>query len=375
MKLQIYDNTLRDGEQQIGVSFSKKDKILIAKKISEIGVKNIEAGFIAVSENERKIIKDLNQMDIGANIFCLARLRREDIDLAIKCGVKNITIFTCASDILLKYKLHKTAAEVLEKIKYLISYCKEHSMYVRFSCEDATRTDIERLVLFYNTAYEYGADYVSVPDTCGVGTPETIGNLIKSLKHELKLPISIHCHNDLGLALSNTIAAVKEGVDEVQLTINGLGERAGNTAFEEFVMAMKVGYDVTLPIKYDQIMKLSKLVEKLSGERIGNNKPIVGKNAFCHESGLHVAALLKNQKTYEAFSPSIIGRKHTIAFGKHSGKANIEFLLRKHSVELSDQEKESLVTTIKKKAEEEGKSSRELYFYVNHLILSKKQKL
>lgn len=371
MNVQIYDNTLRDGEQQIGISFTRKDKITIAKELSDIGVHNIEAGFVAVSDEERKTICELNRLDIASNIFCLARLTKEDIDLAIKCGIKNITVFTCASDILLKNKLHTTEDRIVENIKYLISYCKEQSMYVRFSCEDATRASMERLILFYNTAYNCGADYASVPDTCGIGTPETISKLIKDLKRNLKMPISIHCHNDLGLGLANTIAAVREGANEVQLTVNGMGERTGNTSFEEFVMAMKIGYHVNLPIKSERIMELSKLVERLSGEKISNNKPIVGNNAFCHESGLHVAALLKNPKTYEPFPPSLVGAEHTIAFGKHSGKGNIDFLLRKYDVKMPDAEKNKIVSYVKSSAEKGEKSSTELYDYVKKLILRK----
>lgn len=348
MGLQIYDNTLRDGEQAIGVAYSSTEKKEIIKKLTRIGIKNIEAGFIAVSYDEQLAIRDIVTKFPDVNIFCLARMCKQDIDLAYNNGVRNITIFTCASDELLKYKLKKDESQLLEDIKTCISYCKSKNMFVRFSCEDATRSSVERLKKLYKCAQDYGADFASVPDTSGVATPERIYKLITKLKKEVNIPFSIHCHNDLGLATSNSIAAVLAGVEEVQTTINGIGERAGNTSFEEFVSIMQLIYGINLGVNLKGIVGLSEYVSKISNIPIPVNKPIIGKHVFSHESGLHVKIVNQgNTHCYEPFDPREINRTHNISFGKHSGIANINFLCDKYDIKIDDESKRKVLFEIK----------------------------
>ncbi len=369
MNITIYDNTLRDGEQQVGISFTTDQKIQIAKQLDRLGVPRIEAGFIAVSDEERESIKSVNECGLKADIFCLARLLKSDIDLALDAGLKHITIFTCASDLLINYKLKTTEDNIMENIKKLISYCKENDMFVRFSCEDATRAPMDRLCRFYNIAYSCGADFASVPDTCGISSPQTITTLIQILKNNVEIPLSIHCHNDLGLATANTLSAMQAGVNEVQLTVNGIGERVGNASFEEVVIDSKLFFDYDFNLDIHKLRDLCCLVSKLSGVKIPNNKPIFGKHAFCHESGLHVQALRNNPHTYEPFPPEMIGLEHSISFGKHSGKSNLDFLLERIGRTLSEVDKEHVLKEIKFRAiEERILSEKSVISIINNVI-------
>lgn len=348
--MQLYDNTLREGEQSIGISFNKEEKLDIVKALIDIGIKNIEVGFIAVSEYEQESIKNILSHDFNANLFSLSRMLQSDIDLAHKCGLKNITVFTSSSDLLMKYKLKKSEDQVNEEIKQTISYCKEKGMYVRFSCEDATQTPVERLIRFYNTAYEYGADYASVPDTCGVATPNSMYRLIKDLKANVRIPVSVHTHNDFGLAVGNSVMGYLAGADELQATVNGFGERAGNCSLIEIIMILKQLYSVDLGIKLDKLVSLSRLVEKYSNQDLPNNYPVTGKYVFSYQSGLHVALLKHDKKCYTPFPPEMIGRKHEIIFGKQAGKSNIELLCDEMRIELSESEMIHVLDQVKIKA-------------------------
>lgn len=348
MKLQLYDNTLRDGEQTIGVAYSKEDKLRIAKQLVKTGIRNIEVGFIVVSNDEKDSIKSIIEADLEANIFCLSRLDKQDVKEALKLGVKNITLFVPASDNLLRTKYKKSILEIKNNIINCIEYAKKNNMFVRFSCEDATQTPFERLVEFYLLAEQAGADYFSIPDTCGVGIPSSIGNLVKELKKNLKVPLSIHCHNDMNLATANSLAAFESGIDEIQVTVNGLGERVGNTSLDEVVMIMKKYFQLDLGINLLEMVKLAEMVSKISNINIPYNKPIIGKNAFRHESGLHVQAVLHGSKgVYEPFPPEWLGKKHQVAFGKHMGKSNIQYLCEKENIPLSSSHEKWLVNKIK----------------------------
>lgn len=348
--MQLYDNTLREGEQSIGISFNRDEKLDIVKALVDIGIKNIEVGFIAVSEYEQASIKNILSHDFDANLFSLSRMLQADIDLAYNCGLKNITIFTSSSDLLMKYKLRKSEDQVNEEIKQTISYCKRKGMYVRFSCEDATQTPLERLIRFYTTAYEYGADYASVPDTCGVATPDSMYRLIQALKANVKIPLSVHTHNDFGLAVGNSVMGYLAGADELQATVNGFGERAGNCSLIEIIMILKQLYSIDLGIRLDKVKALSKLVEKYSKQTLPNNYPITGKYVFSYQSGLHVSLLKHDKKCYTPFPPEMIGRKHEIIFGKQAGKSNIELLCNEMGIELGEAEMLDVLNQVKIKA-------------------------
>ena len=371
--LELYDNTLREGEQSIGISFSKSQKIDILKKQIAAGIKKIEAGFIAVSDYERETLKKIANMDFDARIFSLSRLLKSDIDDVYNIGLRNITVFTSSSDLLMEKKLHTTEEELIEQIKTLVDYCKKKHMYVRFSCEDATNTPKERLIKFYSAAYENGADYASVPDTCGIGSPNSIYDLIKTLKSNVKIPFSIHTHNDFGLALANTIAAYNAGVDEVQATINGFGERAGNCPLSEVVVAMKQLYNEDMGIDMKSVVPLSKTVASYCNYNISPNHPLTGKNVFTCQSGLHVAIMSKDKRCYMPFDPEIIGRHVKISFGKQSGKSNIYLLCDMLGISLDNNQVKKVLERIKELSyEKKGDVSTE---EVIDIIKSKKIQL
>lgn len=368
LNIQIYDNSLRDGEQSVSVAYTTEEKKQIAKKLCEVGIKKFEAGFIAVSEYERKTIEEILTLNLPAQVFCLARLTKKDVDLAIEIGVQNITLFTCSSDALIKYKIKKEIDEIKSDIYNVVTYAKQKGMYVRFSCEGATETPIERLIEFYNIACECGADYISVPDTSGVAIPSVFKKTIYTLKENIPIPMSVHCHNDLGLATANSLAAIDAGADEIQTTVNGMGERAGNASLEEILAILYIYYDVK-NFNLKEMCKLSELVEKMSGVGIPDHKPIVGKNAFCHESGLHVNALLAAKTgVYEPFPPEILGKTHSVAFGKHSGKGNIEYLANKMNISLCQEAVSEILSEVKKLSNKKVKVTSE---NVEELIKSK----
>jgi len=323
----LYDNTMREGEQTVGVVFSKEDKVRIATQLVKAGVSNFEAGFAAVSAEERKAIRAVVEKGFNANVFSLARLKEKDVDEALEAGVRHIGMFVPSSDSMIRAKLSCSARELEHQIPKVVEYAKRRGLFVRFACEDGTRTPWERLLRFNMLAREAGADCISLVDTAGIGLPERMGELAGALREELNLPISAHCHNDLGLAVANSLAAARAGAKELHVTVNGLGDRAGNTAMDELVLAMKVGYGIDMGIDLVEMAHLSSLLSTITGLKIPFNKPIVGRNAFRHESGVHVQVLLKKDiDTYGAFPPEWVGRKHEVAFGKHAGRSNIRFL-------------------------------------------------
>ncbi len=316
----IYDTTLRDGEQTPGVCFTEEQKLNIAKKLDELGIKQIEAGFPAVSKKEQEIVKKISNYGLNAEILALSRAVKEDIDKAISCDVDGVITFIATSPIHLKYKLHKSMEEVEEMGMKAVEYAKDHGLFVAFSAEDATRTPIGDLIRIHKNAEEHGADRVHIADTTGCGTPQSIYYICLELNKNLKKAhIGVHCHNDFGFAVINSIYGLMGGAKAVSTTVNGIGERAGNAPLEEIIMALKVLYDVELELNISVIKELSKIVEEYSKIPVPVNKSIVGDRVFYHESGIHVDAVLENPLTYEPFLPEKIGQKRKIVLGKHSG--------------------------------------------------------
>lgn len=346
--LRLYDNTMRDGEQTVGVAFSVEDKVQIATQLVRTGINNFEAGFPAVSDEEREAIHAIIDKDLRANVFALARLRKRDVDEVVNAGGRHVSIFAPSSDAMIQAADRCSVQDIEDRISRVIDYAKSCGLLTRFSCLDATRTPLARLVRFYTLSYESGADYIGFSDTAGVGMPDKIADAIRALKQEINLPISVHCHNDLGLAVANSIAAARAGADEIQFTVNGLGERVGNTAMDEFVLAMKVGYEIDMGIDLIEMAELSRLLVEITGLGMAYNKPILGRNAFLHESGLHVRALMREGlETYEAFPPEWVGRKHEVAFGKHAGRSNVRFLCRQEGLILDPATEMGIVKRIK----------------------------
>ena len=308
-KVRIFDTTLRDGEQTPGVSITPEQKVQIAIKLDKLGIDTIEAGFPIVSNGEMQAIKRINKEGLNAEICGLARTINSDIDSALKCDLKYIHTFIATSDIHLKYKLKMTRDQVLEKAVSAVEYAKKHGMHVEFSAEDATRSDRFFLYNVFKAVANAGADRVDLPDTVGYATPQYITELVKEVKKSISIPISMHCHDDFGLAVANSIAGINAGASCAHVTINGLGERAGNASLEEFVMSLQCLYGKEHNIKTDLLYETSKFVSNTMGIIVQPNKAIIGENAFGHESGIHTHGILNNPLTYEPISPELVGRK------------------------------------------------------------------
>ena len=343
----IYDTTLRDGEQTPGVCLRTPEKVRIARKLDELKIHQIEAGFPVVSNEEKRSIKAIINEDLNADILVLSRTKKEDIDTAIDCGVDGIITFMGTSDLHLKHKIKMTQEEILNVCMSSIEHAKDHGLFVAFSAEDATRTDLEFLKKLYKKAEAYGADRVHIADTVGAISPQGISYLVKELKSELKTDIALHCHNDFGMALSNSISGLLAGANAISTTVNGIGERAGNTSLEELVMALKLIYGINLDFNIKVFYELSKLVEELTNMKIPENKPIVGRNVFRHESGIHVDAVLEEPLTYEPFLPELIGHQRRIVLGKHSGCRAVKAKLTECGIEVSRDELCKIVERVK----------------------------
>ena len=340
-KLIIFDTTLRDGEQSPGATLTAEEKVVIARQLYFLGVDVCEAGFPIASAGDfeavQKIVKEINSIEVqrenGPMTICgLSRCCKKDVDCAYNAvkGAKKsrIHLFLATSDIHLKYKLNITREQCLEKIKNMVSYAKSLCQDIEFSPEDACRTNLDFLCQAVSIAIDAGATTINIPDTVGYITPNEMFSIISYLKSNVskfnKVIWSSHCHNDLGLATANTLSGILAGIRQVEVTINGIGERAGNTSLEEVVMTLATRpniYPVTHSIITTNIMKTSRMVSTLTGMIVQPNKAIVGANAFAHEAGIHQHGVLKNELTYEIMSPQSVGlQANSIILGKHSGR-------------------------------------------------------
>lgn len=345
--VKVFDTTLRDGEQTPGISFTLDEKIKIAQQLDELGVDVIEAGFPVNSPDEKEAVKLISRENLNAKICGLARCVRKDIDVCIECEVDRVHLFIATSDIHLKYKLKKSAEDALEDAITAVEYVKSHGLECEFSCEDATRTEINRLLKFYNAVCDAGAEVINVPDTVGVIDPDAMYFLISTLKASVPSEISVHCHNDFGLAVANTLAGVKAGASQVHVTVNGLGERAGNASLEQVVTALTLMYNIKTNVKLECLTKTSKLIQKLSLINLPPNYPIVGDNAFSHESGIHVHGVLERAACYEPYPPELVGQSRRIVLGKHTGKHAVSSFIKVHFGEVPDEKINEVVRRVK----------------------------
>jgi isopropylmalate/citramalate/homocitrate synthase-like protein len=327
-RIRLFDTTLRDGEQTPGVSFTPDQKLMLARQLDRLGVDTIEAGTPVSSEGERKAVTAIAREGLNAEICALARPIKEDVDAALACDVDCVHVFISTSDVHLRYMLKKTREEVLRQAVRFVEYSKDHGVTVEFSAMDATRTDLEYLKQIYTATVEAGADRINVPDTVGVITPRGMNYLISQLRPVIKVPISVHCHDDLGLAVANSLAAVEAGAEQVHVAVNGLGERAGNASLEEVVMALQTLYGAKLRIRTKLLVETSELVERLTGIPVPPNKAIVGENAFAHVSGIHAHGVLEFPGTYEPISPEVVGHHRRLSLGKLTGRHSVERQLR-----------------------------------------------
>jgi 2-isopropylmalate synthase len=342
-KIRIFDTTLRDGEQTPGVDVSPDQKVEIAIKLDELGVDVIEAGFPVVSPGEVEAIKKISKLGLKADICGLARTVKNDIDKAIDCDLKYIHTFIATSDIHLQFKLKMTREQVLEKAIFAVEYAKKHGMIVEFSAEDATRSDRQFLNQVFKAVAEAGVDRIDIPDTVGYSTPKYISELVTDVINATKLPISVHCHDDFGLAVANSIAGFEAGASCAHVTINGLGERAGNAALEEVVMALQCLYNYQHNINPVILYDVSRFVSNTMGIIVQPNKAIIGENAFGHESGIHTHGILNNPLTYEPISPQLVGRKRWLQAGKHAGTHGIKAILEDFAINTTEDQLKQIV--------------------------------
>ena len=351
-KITVYDTTLRDGEQTPGVCLRTPEKLKIAKKLDELGIHQIEAGFPVVSHEEERSVKAIVKEDLNAQILVLSRTKKSDIDKAIDCDVDGIITFMATSDLHLKHKIKMTRDEILNVCMNSIEHAKDHGLFVAFSAEDATRTDLDFLKQIYKKADDIGVDRVHIADTVGAISPYGMDYLVKEIRPMIKAEIALHCHNDFGMALSNSIAGLLAGANAVSTTVNGIGERAGNCSLEELIMSLKIIYGVDLNFDISKFYELSKLVESLTHMKIPDNKPIVGKNIFRHESGIHVDAVIEEPLTYEPFLPELIGHQRRIVLGKHSGCRAVRAKLNECGIDVTKEELCKIVEQVKSKREQ-----------------------
>ncbi|MCX5696653.1 MAG: 2-isopropylmalate synthase [Candidatus Omnitrophica bacterium] len=359
-KIIIFDTTLRDGEQAPGASLNPAEKLEIAHALCDLGVDVIEAGFPVSSQGDLESVKQIARCLKGPVVCGLARAIKADIDAASE-GVKyakrpRIHVFLATSKIHMQYKLKKAEDEILRLAVESVSYAKRSCPDIEFSPEDATRTEARFLFRVVESVIDAGATTVNIPDTVGYTDPQEYGSLIRAIRENVpnidKAVISVHCHNDLGLAVANSLAAVRNGARQVECTINGIGERAGNASLEETVMAIKTRKDifagVTTGIDTRQIYKVSRLVSKLTGFVVAPNKAIVGGNAFRHESGIHQDGVLKERSTYEIMKPEDVGFTGTgIVLGKHSGRHALSERLKELGLKLNDAELDKITVRFK----------------------------
>ncbi|HII83626.1 MAG TPA: homoaconitate hydratase [Methanobacterium subterraneum] len=347
----VYDTTLRDGEQTPGVCLRTPEKLKIARKLDELRLHQIEAGFPVVSREEKRSVTAIAGENLDAQILALCRTKKEDIDTALDCNVDGIITFLGTSALHLKHKLKVSQEDALNICMNSIEYAKDHGLFVAFSAEDATRTDLDFLKNIYRRAQSYGADRVHIADTVGAISPQGMGYLVGELKKEIDIEIALHCHNDFGMALSNSIAGLLAGASAVSTTVNGIGERAGNTSLEELVMTLLLIYGVDLDFNIGVFYELSQMVEELTNMKVPDNKPIVGKNVFRHESGIHVDAVIEEPLTYEPFLPELIGHQRRIVLGKHSGCRAVKAKLDECGIDVTRDELCKIVEIVKEKRE------------------------
>lgn len=318
-KIKIDDTTLRDGEQTAGVVFANDEKIHIARMLDKIGVHQIEAGIPTMGGDEKDAIKAIASLNLNCSILGWNRAVRSDIDDSIECGVDAVAISISSSDIHIEHKLRKSREWVLESVKTSVDYAKGFNLYVSVNAEDASRSDMEFLLQFARTAKEMGADRLRYCDTLGILDPFETFMRVKTIIDIIGIDVEMHTHNDFGMAIANAIAGIKAGATYVNTTINGLGERAGNASFEEFVMALKYLENVDLGIDTHLFREISEYAATASGRFIPAWKPIVGANLFLYESEIRATNVMKDSRTFELFGPEDVGLERKIILGKYSG--------------------------------------------------------
>lgn len=348
--IKIVDTTLRDGEQTAGVVFANKEKVRIARFLDEVGVHQIEAGIPVMGGDEKKAIQDIVKLGLKASIMGWNRAVISDIQHSINCGVDAVAISISTSDIHIEHKLQTTREWVLESMVKSVEFAKKEGMYISVNAEDASRSDMDFLVQFATEAKRFGADRIRYCDTVGILDPFIIFDRIKELRDRVGIDVEMHTHNDFGMATANALAGIKAGATHVGVTVIGLGERAGNAALEEVVMALKHLEGIDLGFKTEMFRAIAEYVSLASGRELPAWKAIVGSNMFAHESGIHADGAIKNPKTYEVFTPEEVGLARQIVIGKHSGTASIKMKFSEYGIHLNEEEAGELLAKVRSTA-------------------------
>jgi 2-isopropylmalate synthase len=349
-RIHIFDTTLRDGEQSPGFSMNRDEKLRLAHQLEDLGVDIIEAGFPIASPGDLEGVRAVAGAIKRCRVAALARARQEDVDAALRAlepaSKPRLHIFLATSDLHLKHKLRTTRAEALEQIAKMVRFGSDRCENVEFSAEDASRSDIDFLCEVAQTAAEAGASVINLPDTVGYSTPEEYGEIFRRVRAHLSaypnVELSAHCHNDLGLAVANSLGAIQSGARQIECTINGIGERAGNASLEEIAVALQVRqsrYNAATGIVMEKIYPTSRMLTSITGVSVPPNKAVVGANAFAHEAGIHQDGILKNPLTYEIILPEKVGvPARRLVLGKHSGRNALRARLDELGYQTTDAE-------------------------------------
>ena len=345
-KVHILDTTLRDGEQTPGVSLSLEEKLDIARHLDALGVDVIEAGSVVTSEGERGAMKAVAAEGLRAEICSYVRARNEDVDLALDCDLDSVHLVVPVSDLHIRSKLRSDRDSVMRSAVEVTEYARAHGLIVELSGEDASRADEPFLRSIYLAGIDAGAERLCYCDTVGVLVPEKAFEVFSRLC-DLPAPVSVHCHDDFGMATANTVSALRGGAAMAHVTVNGIGERGGNTSLEEVVMTLQSLYGIKTEIRSGDLYAISRLVSRLTGIPVAPNKAIVGENAFTHEAGIHVHGLIADTATYEPIHPETVGRKRRIVLGKHAGRSSVELALRELGIECEKGELAEILSRVK----------------------------
>jgi 2-isopropylmalate synthase len=353
-KVTIFDTTLRDGEQTPGVSLTVSQKLEIARQLSKLGVDIIEAGFPISSAADKEAVKRIASEGLDPVICGLARASKNDIDACLDAEVAMVHTFIPTSAVQREYTIKKSQEEVIQAALEAVDYIKAHGARCMFSAMDATRTEMDYLIQIYKAVRDAGCEIINVPDTVGIMVPSVMQRFVKDIALGVEgIKVDVHCHNDFGLAVANTLAGVEAGATQVQVTVNGIGERAGNADLAQTVMALTSIYGKKTGIRTEYLLETSKLVENYTKIRLTPNTPVIGQNAFSHESGIHSHGVLEKTDTFEPgiMTPEMVGHKRRIVIGKHTGKHAVRQSLESAGILVNERQLDEIVKRIKEIAE------------------------